>query len=95
MPNSMGIAALLREALAGAQGRQVVVVVSHALIGPVGFKRLSRDTLVAQMADLRRTANETGAVQVLCLHVPHDTVVPPVVGREADVVLVVAKARHG
>ena len=95
MANGTGIGALLGEALVGAQGRQVVAVVSHSPTGPAGFERLSRDALVARMAGLRRTATEIGSVQVLCLHVPHDTVVPPVVGREADVVLVVAKARHG
>lgn len=89
------VRALVGRALQGARGRQVVVVINHGPACPVGFERLSRGDLVARMAELRRAANEDGVVQVLCLHVPHDTAMPPAVGREADVVLVVAKARHG
>ena len=95
MANEMGVCAVVGGSVRGLSGRQVVVLVSHATQAPDGFERMDRFKLALKIGAARQEANRTGTVQVLCLHVPHDTVVPPVVGREADVVLVVAKARHG
>ena len=76
-------------------GPQLVVLVAYGDGPPDGFEVLSRLDLEQRLRDLRSEAQASGCPRVLCLHVRHDTVPPPVVMRTADVWLDVRRARHG